>query len=197
MLIYPDDGPLEIEVAGLDRQAWTALLDAHPPRPEDEAPWNDDTFPPALMAACTPMTARVARLAWEKWPEDQAEAVFHECLRLSSPQGWDWATDALRRNPRRAAEVAAAMKMQVPLSVFLSWPDTDQDYVLAAIDRDASRCPGCGVPDEDTKRPGQWTYEHRTCEVCRVREFGREEIPKDARDHTYVELSPVKRGGQR
>lgn len=195
MRIHADDGPHEIDVTGIGRQEWRELFDAHPPRPEDDAPWNDETFPPALISACANMSLRLARKAWHQWPEDAAESLFHECLRLSAPKDFSWAAEVLRRNPRRAAEVRASMEMRIPLSEFLSWPTDDQDMVLAAMERDAMRCSGCGMPDEDTKRPGQWFYETRVCEVCKLRHLGHEDIPASERAFTHLEIVPVKKRG--
>ena len=37
----------------------------------------------------------------------------------------------------------------IPLSVFLAWPEDDQQAALAWQAREQARCPGCGTHEED------------------------------------------------
>lgn len=194
MKLETDDGPLEIEVTGLDRQSFRVLVDAHLPRPEDEALWNEYTFPPALIAACTALTKRAALEAYLEWPELEAEMLFVECLAKCLSSSLAGPRALLRRNPRRALELRASMQMGIPLSKFLGWPEADQDLVLAALDEDANRC-SCGAPMEDTKKIGRFRVEYRTCSVCRMRDDAQQEIPSEQRAYTHVEMIPVARKG--
>lgn len=59
----------------------------------------------------------------------------------------------------------------IPLSVFLSWSQADQDAALGWAAHEARRCPGCGThPDEWNKNTGGDLHAYHTeihqCEGC-------------------------------
>lgn len=83
----------------------------------------------------------------------------------------------------------------IPHSVFLSWPDADQDKALEFQALEANRCPFCGSEDADwidpeTKRllpKPKYRTSTRRCYGCVEIEGARKEVPKE--DHsTYVSL---------
>lgn len=59
----------------------------------------------------------------------------------------------------------------IPLSVFLGWPQDDQDAALAWQAREATRCPGCGSheadwdPDAGGSRTA-WAADVHICQGC-------------------------------
>jgi hypothetical protein len=62
----------------MPRKAYRELIEAHPD-PAGEKRWNDETFPPALIAACAvdpEMTLEQATTVYEKWDENQASTLF-------------------------------------------------------------------------------------------------------------------------
>jgi hypothetical protein len=81
---------VEFVFQGLGRGAYTDLLRAHPPTPEQETDagaqllWNTDTFPPALMAAaCVEPTG--TDLAWwtrkyDDWGVGQVTRLWQTCM---------------------------------------------------------------------------------------------------------------------
>lgn len=190
MQVETDDGPQIVQILALDRQRYRSILDAHPPREGEDTPWNDDTFPPTLIAACTGWSMMTSRRAWNQWPTGDAEGLFIECLRTSAPGALTWASDLLRRNGRRSLEVKASMQLGIPTSAFLGWPKDDQDLVLAALEADARRCE-CGVDIDDTRKTGKYRVEYRRCEVCKLRHDALEEIASEQRAFVHIELAPI------
>lgn len=188
MRLETPDGPVDLPVKGLDRAQYQSLLDAHPP--VAGGPWNEVTFPPALIAECTGFPIDEATVWWNETPEPEAFAVFDECLRRSTPGSYEWATSVLLRNSRREEEVRAAMTMGIPLSVFLGWPQDDQDFALARLALDAERCPGCSTPVNSRHR-GEYAVKRRICGSCAELEDARALIPEDQRGYTHVSLIRV------
>lgn len=186
----PTGEPADITVRGLTRPQWTTLLDSHPPR-DGETGWNEDTFPPALIAACTSFTAADAESWWIETPEDAAEALFAECLRQSVPGSWEWARRLLKRNPRRMAEVELCNHAGIPLSEFLTWPADDQDLALAAHEVGRDHCPGCGVPTAAMEDPEAAEVVKRPCLHCMARAAVQDDIPADQRGHVHVFVVPA------
>lgn len=186
-LWLPTGEPADVTVRGLDRQQWRDLLEKHPPRNADEA-FNEDTFPPALIAACTGLAG--AEQWWEESPVDAAEDLFTECLRLSNPGSWAWASRALSRDGRLAAEVALATSMGIPHSAFLAWPDRDQDLALAQHAREGDHCPGCGVPEAAMQDPTAAEPVTRRCLHCQAKASAIENIPAEMRGFVHVFVVP-------
>ena len=186
----PTGEPADITVHGLTRPQWTALLDGHPPR-DGETGWNEDTFPPALIAACTGFPVADAATWWQESPEDAAEAVFAECLRLAVPGSWEWAKRLLARNPRRLAEVELCNHMGIAHSVFLTWVGDDQDLALAAHEVNRDHCPGCGVPEAAMGDPEAAELVIRPCLHCQARAARLDDIPADRRGYVHVFVVPT------
>lgn len=192
--IHDDDGePIKVIVNGVDRVTWSAILDAHPPREgTDDVRWNSVTFPPALIAACTGTPLVEARQMWEDLPQEDGDALFDECLRRSSPVLVDWAVRRLQQNPRTRAEVRAAMQLGISRTEFLTWPEDDQDYVIAAMLMEANVCPGgCGTPLDKIKDPTAYKTRSYECRQCMILDSAREMVPKDARSYVHVVLEPI------
>ena len=59
----------------------------------------------------------------------------------------------LHSNSELRAEVAAAVRMGIPLSEWTKWDDEDQEWVLAYLEWEASKCPGCGGLLTETTDP--------------------------------------------
>ena len=190
MKVQTDDGEEIVQILPIGRQQYRSLADAHPPAEGDDTPWNDITFPPALIAACTGWSMMTSRRAWNQWPTGDAENLFIECLRESAPGPLTWAHDLLRRNGRRSLEVKASMQMGIPTSVFLAWPKDDQDLVLAALEADANRCE-CGVNIDEGRKIGKYKVGYRRCEVCKIRHDANEDIASEERSYVHVELLPI------
>jgi len=194
MRVYGDDGQsVDYQVTGLDRQSWSDIVSSHPPRDTDPGVWNADTFPPALIAACTGVSRGEAKSWWDEAPMMDAEQLFTECVQMSSPGTYIWATNRLKTNSRMHAEVEAAIELGIAPSVFRAWSTDDQDYVLAAIEMRADRCPGCNVPKADQRDPSAWTTDYSTCLHCKQRQTASEEIPDEQRSYTHVSLVPLPR----
>lgn len=182
---------VDVPVTGLTREAWAELVDAHPPRPKSsDRAWNEDTFPPALIAACTGAAPHSAALWWDEAPEGDAWDLFEECLRKSTPGSVEWAVARLRRNPRRRAEVEAAVRLGIPPSEFLRWPNRDQDLVIALAELEADVCPGCGVPNAERENVAAYTTKLVRCVHCKQEHEARADIPDDSRAFVRAKLVP-------
>ena len=186
----PDGTGADITVTGLSRADWSVLLQEHPPREGEEA-WNEATFAPALIAACTGFTIGEATVFWDESPIDAAEDLFSECLRTSNPGSYEWAVRRLRRNGRLAAEVALCVQMGLPHSVFTAWSDRDQDLALASASLERDHCPGCGAPEAAMSDPSKADVIVRTCWMCQARDAQLEAIPPEQRSHTHVMVVPA------
>ena len=62
--VVVDGASVDIAVRQISRLAWARLRDAHPSA--RGGLWDEDTFPPALIAACTGFTLEQARVASDK-----------------------------------------------------------------------------------------------------------------------------------
>jgi hypothetical protein len=187
-----DDNEVEILVAALSRLEWQKLLDAHPARPDsDDSLWNEATFPPALIAACTGRPLDEAREWYEESSASDGDQLFEECLRASAPGSVAFYVRLLRENPRRYVEAATALSMGIPLSKFLSWSPEDQDWAIAVREVDGDVCPGgCGAPNKDRENYEAFVVEHMRCVNCQKLEAARNEVPADQKGHVHVRLVP-------
>lgn len=90
------DARAVFHVRSLSRVDYRNLLDAHPPRNDDED-WNEETFPPALIAACVfkvevqregstdeidGLTVEEATEMWQEW-EAGLTQVATACWQLN------------------------------------------------------------------------------------------------------------------
>ena len=81
-------GAKKIRFHALPRPEYSALMDAHHPGPADReigAMWNRQTFPPALIAACSKgvISDEQARRMWAKWDAGTLSQLFGHCYRLN------------------------------------------------------------------------------------------------------------------
>lgn len=198
LLVLTDDdgGETRLPISGLDRLAYDRLLAGHPPRPREKSLWNEATFPPALIAACTGQSLAETELLWERGEVDEAEEILEACVRLSAPGSWEWAKRRLLRDPRLRLELRFCGKAGVSHSHFLGGPrlftDDDQDLALASLDLDLDRCPGeCGVPTAAMNDPDAASVEQLTCIHCEQLEIARKSIPPEERDRVHVFVVPA------
>lgn len=186
--VVVDGESVDLSVRGVSRSTWTLLLDGHPGR---GGTWDQDTLPPALIAACTDLSAEQAQDAWDEWPATDAEALFTTCLQASMPRSWRWALDRFKADGRLALEVRVAAEMGIPHSVFIGWSDRDQDLALASAELTAARCPGCGAPEEAMTDPSKAEVVVKACWMCRAKAATQDSIPEGERGHTHVMVVPV------
>ena len=72
------DDHADLRFRSIPRPDYRRLLDEHPPVDEADN-WNEDTFPPALIAACAvepPFTLDEATELWNTWDAGDAGQVF-------------------------------------------------------------------------------------------------------------------------
>lgn len=65
----------------------------------------------------------------------------------------------LQEHPGLRAEVAATVRLGVSLTEWSTWDDDDRAWVLALLEWESSRCPGCGGWLHETTDPateGTW-----------------------------------------
>ena len=188
-----DDGTVTLALASLGRPGFDALVEAHPPTGARDL-WRQDTFAPALIAACVtswgvpwadedphmlgPVDVATATSWWNEWPVDAAEDLFGRCVALNITS-IEWARRRLDRDVRLAAEVAYTAEVGIPHSIFLSWPERDQDLALANAVRAADRCPGCGVPAALMGAAGAYTVVSTACVQCEVKAQAEAAIPAE------------------
>lgn len=184
---------LAVEVRGIPRADLALLVDEYPPRPGDPGPWNEATFPAALISACTDLDLRSAAVLAED--TDLGDDVTATCLRLSQPGALQWARDRIATDPRLAAELAYCAPRGIPHSMFLSWPGRDQDLAITWAEAQADRCPGCGVPSSDMTDPGAWRPRVRPCLHCESTAQARDSIPPEHQSRVQIDLIPGDRGG--
>jgi hypothetical protein len=84
---FPIDGK-KLRFRALPRPEYSALIDTHHPGPADReinAMWNRQTFPPALIAACSigAITEDQARRMWAAWDAGTLSQMFEFCYRLN------------------------------------------------------------------------------------------------------------------
>lgn len=103
------DEPIVVTIRALSRKRWNGLLTVHAPTDEQvteyralqvargtplgriqDVPWNKDTFPPALMAACVvdpPLSEAAAAELWDPenddWTDAELEEIFGALLILN------------------------------------------------------------------------------------------------------------------
>lgn len=67
----------------------------------------------------------------------------------------------------------------IPLTVFLAWPQADQDAALAWQAHESARCAGCGThPDDWDGDPRAWVAEPHRCQGCRAAEEAHANLEK-------------------
>jgi hypothetical protein len=183
-----DDGDVTLAVTGLDRAAWSVLVDQHPSS-DPRWQWDHDTLAPALIRACVVDPLLDEGLAGQLCDDpDIGPDLLDLCFRLSEPGTWEWARRRLEKDARLAAEVAASVRMGIPHSQFAGWPARDQDLALAHLELTRDVCPGCGIPTSEMRREGVWEARHRDCWGCIELEAGRKMVPEDERYHVHVDL---------
>jgi len=171
---------MSVPVRGLSRKEWAQVCYT--------APLDDESFPPALIAACTGMTLEAAQFAWDEWPTLTAEGLFDKCLELSQPGTWDWAKQALLSHSRLMIELTVCETYSIPHSVFLEWPDTDQDLAIAAFMERKDHCPGCGAPSEAMDNPTLAKITARRCLKCVELKGVRDSIPESERSFNHLNV---------
>jgi hypothetical protein len=191
-----DGGETQLTVTGLDRLAYDRLLADHPPRHDRAELWNEETFSPALISACTGRSDLWAEQFWVEAAVDEAETVMQECVALSAPGSWDWAKRRLLRDLRLRTELRLCLKAGIPHSHFLGgplgWTDDDQDLALASFELDADRCPGpCGMPTSAMQDPDAGAVEQVSCVHCEQLALARKQVPDEERDRIHVYITPV------
>lgn len=197
----PEEGEPDrvLLVSPLDPIAYAALVDGHPPDRSDPPGlgWSQQTFPPALIAACTGADVADADRAWRTWPADVVESLLELCLELCSPGSIDWALRRLDDDARLALELEYCAPRGVAHDVFLGWARRSQDLALAWTVRRADRCPGCGVPTADMDDPLAAEVDLRRCETCGHRKQVTGSVPEDERDtiHAFVRRIPPHQRG--
>lgn len=188
---------LHLTVTGLDRLAFDQLVEDHAPRPGEDLLWNDATFPPELIAACTGRSLAWAEHFWHASEVDEAEDVFEVCLRQSGPGLWTWATWRLQRDPRVRLELRLCNKAGISHSHFLGgprvWTERDRDLALAALELDLDRCPGCGVAREDMQDPDAAEIVQDSCVHCELKAHMWNAIPEAERDRVHLMVVPARR----
>lgn len=94
--------PVELTFRALPRKEYRLLLEAHPGA-EDDADWNPDTFPPALIAASLvepEFTVEQATRLWEEWEDAEAVRLFLACFNLNeNPAGWHFMSPGFEKTP--------------------------------------------------------------------------------------------------
>lgn len=196
------DGPITVTIRPLGREQWRDLTARHPARDTDDAPWNTDTFPPALLAASVTevddgdairagIGVAEARHWWDEWPEDAAEALFLACIQASAPSSIEWALHALRRDPRLALEAGYCAEQGIDPAVFDTWTPRGRDLVLAAWVASKDHCAGCGVPSWAMRDRDAASVELVPCVHCETRHALLEDVPADHkhRVHAVVHLT--------
>lgn len=85
----------------------------------------------------------------------------------------------------------------IPLSVFLSWPEADQEAALAWQAHENRRCSGCGThPDDWSPKAGgdrhAYHPEHDSCPGCAALERYRESkhVQESKRHGLQIRLAP-------
>jgi hypothetical protein len=87
-----EDG-LQIKVKAIGNTAYDKLIESHPPTPkqkrEDDAVYNPETFPPALIAASAEdpkLTYEQATELWKSdaWSRGEMMGLFSACLKVNS-----------------------------------------------------------------------------------------------------------------
>lgn len=76
---------VEIHIRALPRRQYRQLLEDHPAA-GDNADWNPDTFPPALIAACATdpvFTVEQATQLWDEWEAAESGLLFLACWQLN------------------------------------------------------------------------------------------------------------------
>lgn len=197
ILTLADDEGVEqrLDVVGLDRLAFDRLLAEHPPRLAEKSLWNDVTFPPALISACTGLPPTAAARYWTDGPVDETDDVLEACVELSAPGSWVWAKQRLLRDPRLRMEMRVCTRAGIPHSHFLGgplvWTDDDQDLALAAYELEQDRCPGCGIHTEAMKDPDAARIEQFECFWCEQLDAAREAVPTEAKNRVHSFVAPV------
>lgn len=176
-----------IEITPLARPAFARLLDAHPAPADSDGLWAE-TFPPALIAACTGFTVEEATEWWDETTSDSALILFEECHRACYPGSYDAAVHVLRTNERRLLEVRAAMRAGISYDAFMEWSPRSQDMALAFMTIEADVCAGCGVPKGDVMDRGAWKPDVYACVHCRNMDATRDKISDEDRGSTHVRL---------
>ncbi|WP_282795784.1 hypothetical protein [Streptomyces sp. CC224B] len=83
----------------LPGDAFTKLMQAHPPTEEQAEAgndWNEDTFPAALIAAASvdPMTEQEAAVLLAEWGMADRAALFQAALSAQNTRRSDWGKDS-------------------------------------------------------------------------------------------------------
>jgi hypothetical protein len=102
----------------------------------------------------------------------------------------------IERDPRFAAELDYCAPRGIAHSVFLGWPDEDQDKALAWAAEEAERCPGCHTPLRlalDKKLQDDWEADPQRCHVCATRRIEEMRWSDEPEVRRAGLLIPVKR----
>lgn len=92
-----DEKKVQILIQSMGRKAYRALIEAHPPTPEQVAKAKKDgtavpdnnveTFPPALIAQSIKepegVTEEDVAFMWAEWPQGEIESLAQMCLALN------------------------------------------------------------------------------------------------------------------
>lgn len=83
-----EDQEVDWKLRGIGRRAFRELSEAHSDDTDDTG-WNMETFPPALVAACSESPKLTEQEALEIWADDEwtikeLDSLFHAAIALSS-----------------------------------------------------------------------------------------------------------------
>lgn len=86
--VHTSEGPCPVTMRAMPRPDYRALVGEHPPGPDDKpgADWNEDTFPPALIAAAAidpVFTVEQAGHVWAEWEAGEAGRLFFLAWQLN------------------------------------------------------------------------------------------------------------------
>jgi hypothetical protein len=193
-----DDDVWAIGVAGCGPDTWHALYAEHLGGKDPDA----DRFETGIVARCVqwvqdgedyatrsfPDPGHIAAVWPDTLPLDGWRELADTAVRLSSPEGFEWAQLRLRKSPLLALEVYASQLYQVPLSVFRSWPEDDRAYALALVHEQRDRCPGCGVPTRAMLDYQAAHLDVTTCVHCE--ELEQQQRDADPGQHLSIQLTP-------
>lgn len=196
VVVDDDDVEHAVLVTGLSPEDYVDLAEGHPPAPGDDGPWSEETFPPALLAACCDVDVETATTWWRDWPTEDVEGLLDLCLELSGIAELSRAVILLDTRPMLRSEVGYCAPAGVPHSHFLGgppvWTRRDRMLALAWAARRAGACPGCSSPERLMRDASTVDIDLRRCEVCQLKRDVIAGIPEDERAtiHAFVVESP-------
>lgn len=186
--LVPLWGGVDVTVRALPPADYERLASGHPPQTRGQ-PWNLDTFPAVLLAACVvdddpdPMTAAEWAEQFERGQLSQGEAaaLVEAAVRVNSRAPDDGVPRRFDGDGQLWLEMAYCGPKGIPHSVFLGWDKEDRDRALWWHIRHAETCPNCGTRAEewDPERGGDfhaYGADFAACRGCEVKARGQDEM---------------------